>query len=89
MAVSNAEFQEYKQRFLTANKVQAGFVLMRRLRDNQLSICKKADAESYLDHVEEPFTTPKASPQVEKKKPGPKAKEVAIEGEVDPNSEEA
>jgi len=89
MAVSNADFQQYKQDFLAANKVQTGFVLMRRLRDNMLSICKKSDAESYLDHVEEPFEKSKPSTQVtEKKKPGPKAKEAPTQGEADPNSEE-
>ena len=89
--VSNAEFQEYKESFLAANKIPRGWVLMRRVRDNQLTICKKDAAGHYEGHIIEPIPAKEETqgqPTTEKQKPGRKSKEVPVEGEANPNSEE-
>lgn len=83
--VSNADFQEYKESFLAANKIPRGWVLMRRERDNQLTICKKDAADHYEGHTIEPHTPQESTTQ--KSKPGRKAQKL-VESEADPNSEE-
>jgi len=90
MAVSNADFPQYKERFLKGNAIHRGWVLIRRVSDNLLSVCRKDHVGQYNDHVVEPFEA-KDTATPTKSKPGPKAKvkEALGEGEVDSNAEEA
>lgn len=89
MAVSNADFPQYKESFLRENTIHRGWVLIRRVSDNILSVCRKDHVDQYNDHVIEPFEAKEAAPA--KSKPGPKAKakENIGAGEVGPNTEEA
>ncbi len=89
MAVSNADFPQYKESFLRENTIHRGWVLIRRVSDNILSVCRRDHVDQYNDHVIEPFES-KETPST-KSKPGPKAKakEALGAGEVDPNAEEA
>ena len=89
MAVSNADFPQYKESFLRENTIHRGWVLIRRVSDNILSVCRKDHVDQYNDHVIEPFEAKETAPT--KSKPGPKTKtkETLGAGEVDPNAEEA
>jgi hypothetical protein len=89
MAISNADFPQYKESFLKDNTIHRGWVLVRRVSDNILSVCRKDHVDQYNDHVIEPFEAKETAPT--KSKPGPKAKakETLGAGEVDPNAEEA
>lgn len=90
MAISNADFPQYKERFLEETTIHRGWVLIRRLSDNILSVCRKDHVDQYNDHVVEPFQT-KETATATKSKPGPKAKakEILGAGELDPKAEEA
>lgn len=92
MVVTNADFPQYKESFLKENTIHRGWVLIRRVSDNILSVCRKDHVDQYNDHVVEPFEAEETAPATKSKsKPGPKAKtkETFGAGEVDPNAEEA
>lgn len=95
--VSNAKFAEYKEKFLSENKIPRGWVLLRRVRDNMLTYCKPEHKEHYEGHVVEPMPEPDEDVLTESetpaKKPGRKKSAFAASeieaGEVDPNAVEA
>jgi hypothetical protein len=71
--VSNADFPQYKEDFLKENPINHGWVLLRRTRDNILSVVKKSDVDDYQDHVIEPFDKTEIQQNSTKQKPGRKA----------------
>lgn len=96
MVVSNADFPQYKESFLAENRIPRDWVLLRRIRDNILSIAKKEDAESYEGHVIEPVdksgvSVPKAKAPAKPSDPKPKtpkAKAPAPVKEETPNPDD-